>query len=60
MSEPRLKFVMTGYGTVRNPDGTEKKIELRAERPFTEAERAQYEALVTGVEENGSNDCSSR
>jgi hypothetical protein len=35
---------MTATGTVRNPDGTEKEIELRAERPLTETERAQYEA----------------
>jgi hypothetical protein len=39
-----LKVVMTATGTVRNPDGTEKEIELRAERPLTETERAQYEA----------------
>jgi hypothetical protein len=39
-----LKVVMTATGTVRNPDGTTKEIELRAERPMTETERAQYEA----------------
>jgi hypothetical protein len=44
METNELKVVMTAAGLVQNPDGSTKEIQLRAERPATEDERAQYEA----------------
>jgi hypothetical protein len=56
MGGGELKVVMTATGTVRNPDGSTKEIELRAERPMTDDERAQY--LAQTIEECGNgNDC---
>jgi hypothetical protein len=40
--EKKLVVKMEAYGTVRNPDGTEKEIILRAERPLTEDEVKDY------------------
>ena len=34
--------VVCATGTVQNPDGTTKEIELRAERPLTDAELAAH------------------
>lgn len=33
---------MVGKGIVRNPDGTEKEVTLRAEKPITEKEAVKY------------------
>jgi outer membrane lipopolysaccharide assembly protein LptE/RlpB len=39
-AEMRITVVMTATGTVVNPDGTTKEIQLRAERTLTDDERA--------------------
>lgn len=39
-----IKAVLTGEGTVRNPDGSTRKIKLRAERELTPSEMANLNA----------------
>jgi hypothetical protein len=38
----KIKVQMTAKGTVRNPDGTTKQIELKAEKLVTPAEAKKY------------------
>lgn len=56
MQSKQLKVVMTGQGLVTNPDGTTQQIELRAERPLTDDERARYlaEAIERGIDDGHS------
>jgi hypothetical protein len=51
----QLKVVMTATGTVQNPDGTVRDIQLYAERPLTDAERAEHQNTAhqnTATEDN--------
>lgn len=52
--DKKMKVQMVATGTIKYPDGTEKEIILRAERPLTEGEIENGDNLIGRSDDSSS------